>query len=225
MKNTMTHRLIAEFSGTMFFVLIGCGTAITATSLAGLGVALAFGLTLATAHYIAAPISGGHLNPALSFALWLSKKMEMKEFLYYVAAQLLGATVAIGILCIALMGKADFNHMFYTNGFEMASPNGSTMMGAGVIEIVLSMFFILTFLVMRDSKASCACTSTMLGFTFAAGYFLATPFTGGSLNPARSFGPALFEGGYALQQVWFFFVMPMIGSVLAMLAYKVRSGK
>lgn len=220
MKNTMTQRLCAEFMGTMFFVLIGCGTAITATSLGALGVALAFGLTLTATHFMAAPISGGHLNPAISFFFWLCKKMDLKDFLFYALAQLVGAVVAIGVLYFVLMGKADFNHMFYTNGFGMGSPNGSGLLQAGIIEVILSAFFIGTFFHLSEVKGPCASTSLVLGLTLTAAYFLATPFTNGGLNPARSFGPALFEGGYAMQQVWFFFLMPFLGAVVGKFVHK-----
>lgn len=220
MKTTMTQRLFAEFMGTMFFVLIGCGTAITATSLGGLGAALAFGLTLAATHFMAAPVSGGHLNPAVSFFFWLIKKMDLKEFLFYAIAQLVGAVVAVGTLYFILMGKADFNHMFFTNGFGMGSPSGATMLQAGIIEVVLAAFFIATFFHLSESKGSCACTSLMLGLSLTAAYFLAMPFTNGGLNPARSFGPALFEGGYAMQQIWFFFLMPLLGAVIAKFVHK-----
>jgi len=220
MKTTMTQRLFAEFMGTMFFVLIGCGTAITAAPLGGLGVALAFGLTLAATHYMAAPVSGGHLNPAVSFFYWLIKKLDLKDFFFYTLAQLLGAVVAVSVLYFVLMGKADFNQMFYTNGFGMGSPNGATMLQAGIIEVVLSAFFIATFFHLNETKGSCACTSLMLGLGLTAAYFLATPFTNGGLNPARSFGPALFEGGYAMQQVWFFFLMPLLGAVVGKFVHK-----
>ena len=215
MKNSTTHKLTAEFLGTMFFVLIGCGVAITTTSLAGLGVCLAFGLAFAAAHYITSP----------SFASWLCKKMELKDFLFYVAAQLLGATAGIAVLYFVLMGKTDFNHMFFSNGFGISSPNGSGLMEAGVIEVILSSFFILTFCMVKEAKGSCACSSLMLGLTLSVAYFLATPFTNGSLNPARSFGPAIFEGGMALQQVWFFFVMPMVGAALAVVFHKLLGQK
>lgn len=220
MKTTMTQRYFAEFMGTFFFVLIGCGTAITAASLAGLGVALAFGLTLAAMHFMTAPISGGHLNPAVSFFFWLCKKMDVKDFLFYVVAQLLGATIAIGVLYFVLSGKTDFNNLYYTNGFGMGSPNGSGMLQSGIIEILLTAFFIALFVHLQDAKGTCVSSSLLLGLALTAAYFLATPFTNGSLNPARSFGPALFEGGYAMQQIWFFFLMPMLGSIIAMFVYK-----
>lgn len=223
--NSETHKLTAEFIGTMFLVLIGCGTAIAAPTLGGLGIALAFGLTLAMAHYISAPISGGHLNPAISFTLWLAKKMSLREFLFYVIAQVLGATIGISMLYFVFSGKADFNHLFFSNGFAEASPNGFNLIGCGMIEALLTGFFILGFLSISGTKGSCASTSLIIGLTFAVAYFLAAPFTNASLNPARSFGPAVFEGGLAIQQIWFFFVMPMAGSLIASSLHKLLGYK
>jgi aquaporin Z len=151
--------------------------------------------------------------------------MEMKEFFFYVIAQLLGATIGIGILYFVVMGKADFNHMFFSNGFGISSPNGSGLLEAGMIEVVLSAFVIRTFLAVTETKGSCACSSLMIGLSLSAAYFLAAPFTNASLNPARSFGPAVFEGGISLQQVWFFFIMPMLGGGLAALSYKLFGHK
>ena len=223
--NSETHKLTAEFIGTMFLVFIGCGTAIAAPGLGALGLALAFGLALAITHYISAPISGGHLNPAISFTLWLGKKMSLREFLFYVIAQLLGATIGISLLYFIFTGKADFNHLFFSNGFAEASPNGFSFISCGVTEAVLTGFFILGFLSISGTKGSCAATSLMIGLTFSVAYFLAAPFTHGSLNPARSFAPAVFEGGMAIQQIWFFFVMPMAGSLIASSLHKLLGYK
>lgn len=224
MKSTNIQKIAAEFIGAMFLILIGCGTAIVSAGTIGtLGIALAFGLTLTAAHYMTAAISGGHLNPAVSFAFWLNKKLSLKDFLQYAVAQLAGALVGGVVLYLILSQKIDFNHMFNTTGYGPLSPGGYDIVAAGMVEALLSAFFILTMLLSLRMKESGGASSLVIGLAFAAAYLFAMPFTGASLNPARSFGVALVEMGPALHQLWFFFVMPMIGSAIAVVLEKIAT--
>jgi len=219
------QRLMAEFLGTLFGVFIGCGAAISSSSSIGvLGICFSFGLALSVSHYVTGPISGGHLNPAVSFAFWLRKKINLKEFLSYGVAQLLGASVAGALLYILMMDKPDFNQLLYSNGFGPHSPGGFTMLSGGLAELLMTTFFILAFFAVSTSKRDAA-TSLLVGVANIGIYLFLTPFTNGSINPARSFGVALMEGGDALNQVWFFFLVPMTGSVLAVVLEKVISKK
>ncbi len=221
----MLHKLTAEFLGTLFVVLIGCGTAVVAGSSIGtLGIAFAFGLALAAAHSITGSISGGHLNPAVSFAFWLQKKLDAKDFLFYVLSQLTGAILAGIVIYTLMMDKADFNQTFYTNGFGIHSPGGFTLLAGGVAEVLMTTFFVLTFLTVTRSKGD-ASSSILIGATTLVSYLFLTPFTNGSINPARSFGVALLEGGEALNQVWFFFLAPFLGAALAVFLERLLTKK
>lgn len=216
--NNMTQKMSAEFIGTMFFIFLGCGTAIFAKSLGALGVPLAFGFAYAVSHYITESVSGGHLNPAISFALFLSKKIDLKTFLSYTGAQLAGALLAAYACYILMMDMPDMG--MYNSNFI-----GSSMLSSGFVEVMFTAFLALTFMSATSIKGSCACNSLILGLAITAGTFLAMPFTNASLNPARSFGAALMERGQALNQLWFFFVMPMIGSILAMILNRILDNK
>jgi aquaporin Z len=215
------RRPMAEFFGVIFVVLIGCGAAVVSSSSIGtLGICFSFGLAHATAHYVAGPISGGHLNPAVSFAFWLRKKISFKEFISYGAAQLLGGAAAALLLYLLMMDKPDFNQMLYSNGFGPHSPGGFPMFSGGLAELLMTSFFILSFFAVSNSKGE-ASSSLLIGATNIGVYLFLTPFTNGSINPARSFGVALLEGGEALSQVWFFFLVPLAGSVLAVILEKI----
>ncbi len=214
------HNLMAEFLGTLFVVLIGCGAAVVSSSSIGtLGICFSFGMALSVSHYVTGPISGGHLNPAVSFAFWLRKKINLKKFLSYGVAQLSGAAVAGAILYVLMVDKPDFNQMLYSNGFGPYSPGGFTILSGGVAELLMTSFFVLVFFAVSSSKGD-ATASLLVGAANIGIYLFLTPFTNGSINPARSFGVALLEGGEALNQVWFFFLVPMAGAVLAVVLEK-----
>lgn len=215
------RRFITEFFGVLFIVLIGCGTAVASgSSLGTLGICFSFGLALSVAHYITQPVSGGHLNPAVSFAFWLQKKISFKEFFFYSSAQLLGGTAAASFIYILMMDKPDFNQMLYTNGFGPHSPGGFSLFSAGLAELLMTSLLVLIFLKVSESKREAA-SSLQVGLANVCIYLFLTPFTNGSINPARSFGVAVLEGGEPLNQVWFFFLVPMAGAVLAVILEKI----
>lgn len=217
--NSTTQKISAEFIGTMFFIFLGGGVTIFLKSTGVLGIPVAFGFAYAVSHYLTESASGGHLNPAISLAALLTKKLDIKMFSLYVVAQLAGAAAA-GYACfILLQNIPDMATMSNTNFI------GSNMMSSGFVEIVLTSFIVLTFLNATSSKGSCACNSVILGFAVMLGTLLAIPFTNASLNPARSFGTALMENGQALSQSWFFFVMPFLGAVLATLLNRLIGNK
>lgn len=214
------RKFMAEFLGVLFVVLIGCGAAVVSSASIGtLGICFSFGFAHAVSHYVTGPISGGHLNPAVSFAFWLRKKINFREFLSYGTAQLLGGAVAALIIYTLMMDKPDFNQTLYTNGFGPHSPGGFTMLSGGLAELFMTGFFILSFFAISKSNGD-ASSSLLLGATNIGIYLFLTPFTNGSINPARSFGVAFLEGGEALNQVWFFFLMPLAGAVLAVILEK-----
>jgi aquaporin Z len=217
--SSTTHRISAEFIGTMFFIFLGASVTIFSKTTGALGIPVAFGFAYAVSHYLTESASGGHLNPAISLAMFLSKKLDMKMFLFYVIAQLAGAALA-GYVCYTLMvNLPDMAALSNTNFI------GSNMMSSGIVEILLTSFVVLTFLNATSNKGSCACNSLILGIAVMLGTFLAIPFTNASLNPARSFGTALMENGQALGQSWFFFVMPFLGAVLATLLNRLLGNK
>jgi aquaporin Z len=187
-----------------------------------IGVAFAFGITLMALIYAFGPVSGCHINPAVSFGMLLSGRMDVKEFLMYVIAQLVGAFAAAGLLLLVLRGMfgCEFVNSFATNGFGEFSPGGFNMTSAAIIEIVATFLLVYTVLVTSSDSKNSSFTGLAAGAALVVGHFLALPVTGASINPARSFGVALVENGEAIKQLWFFFVMPMVGGLLASLVYK-----
>lgn len=214
----------AEFLGTFILVFIGCGSAILAGAIIGnLGVALAFGFTLLVLAYSIGPISGCHINPAVSLSFLLTRKMGFLDFLLYITAQLLGAVVAAIVLFVIATSNADFDLAagLATNGFAERSPEGYEFMGAALVEIIATA--ILVFAVLRTTLAKFPTDAIgwTVGLALTIGLFVAIPVTNGSLNPARSFGVAVVEGGEALSQLWFFFVMPFAGAILGSMLHVV----
>jgi len=224
----LTKRLGAEFFGTFWLVLGGCGSAIFAAAFPDvgiglLGVSLAFGLTVLTMVYAVGGISGGHFNPAVSFGLWAGGKFPAKELLPYIVAQVIGAIVAAGALYLIVCGKADFEMKagaLATNGYGEHSPGGYPYMSALLTEILMTFFFLFIILGATDKRAPQGFAGIAIGLALTLIHLISIPITNTSVNPARSTGPALFEGGIALSQVWFFWVMPIIGAVLAGFVYR-----
>jgi aquaporin Z len=219
----LNKKLISEFLGTFFLIFVGCGTALFTMKFVGyIGVAFAFGITLMALIYAFGPVSGCHINPAVSFGMLLSGRMDVKEFLMYVIAQLVGAFAAAGLLLLVLRGMfgCEFVNSFATNGFGEFSPGGFNMTSAAIIEIVATFLLVYTVLVTSSDSKNSSFTGLAAGAALVVGHFLALPVTGASINPARSFGVALVENGEAIKQLWFFFVMPMVGGLLASLVYK-----
>ena len=216
-------KYVAEFIGTAVLVLFGCGSAaIAGSSLGTLGIALAFGLSIVAMAYVIGNISGCHINPAVSLAMLINKKMSLKDFCFYVIAQVLGAILGTAILyaIISCCGLNVAEVGLGANGFDSASSVNLNMLGAILVEVILTFVFIYTILgvTLDDKKSSVA--GIVIGLTLAFVHIMGIPLTGTSVNPARSLAPAIFLGGTALQQVWVFIVAPFVGSALAAIVFK-----
>ena len=223
------RKYIAEFIGTAVLVLFGCGSAVTANTLLGnsgqsvplafstLLIAFAFGLSIVAMAYSIGNVSGCHINPAVSFGMLVAGKMEVKDFIDYVIAQFLGGIAGAGILS-AFMGGTESG--LGTNGYGAASALGTTMGVAFLVEIVLTFVFVLLILGVTSKPEFSNIAGLMIGLTLVLIHILGIPFTGTSVNPARSFGPALLVGGEALSQVWLFIVAPLVGGALAAIVHK-----
>ena len=218
---TLTKRTLAEFFGTFWLVFGGCGAAVLAAGFPTLGigfagVALAFGLTLLTMAFAIGHISGCHLNPAVSLGLVVGKRFPASEFLPYVVAQVLGAITAAGVLYVIASGSPAFNvHAgFASNGYGPHSPGGYSVLSCFVAEVVLTMFFLLVIMGATDSRAPKGFAPIAIGLCLTLIHLIGIPVTNVSVNPARSTGPAIFAGGWALQQLWMFWLAPLIGGVV-----------
>jgi len=224
---SLTKKLAAEFFGTFWLVFGGTGSAVLAAGFPGLGigfagVALAFGLTVLTMVYAVGGISGGHFNPAVSFGLWAGGRFPGKDLLPYIIVQVLGAIVASGVLYIIASGNADFSldGGFASNGYGEHSPGGYSMTAALVTEIVLTFMFIFIIMGATDKLAPIGFAGLAIGLALTLIHLISIPVTNTSVNPARSTGPALFVGGWALSQLWLFWVAPIVGGILGGFAYK-----
>jgi len=218
-------KLGAEFFGTFWLVFGGCGSAVLAAGIPGvgigyLGVALAFGLTVLTMVYAVGSISGGHFNPAVSFGLWAGGRFPGKDLLPYIIAQVVGAVVAAAALYGIASGSEGYSGGLASNGYGEHSPQGYTYMAALIAEVVLTFMFLFVILGATDKRAPAGFAGIAIGLTLTLIHLISIPVTNTSVNPARSTGPALFEGGIALTQLWFFWVMPIIGAILAGIVYK-----
>ena len=229
---TLSKRLFAEFFGTFWLVFGGCGAALFAAAFPGLGigftgVAFAFGLTVLTKVFALGHISGGHFNPAISFGLVVGKRFPVSDLGPYVVAQVAGAIAASGVLFIIASGKEGFDvHAgFASNGYGMHSPGGYSMMAALVAEIVLTAFFLLVIMGSTDSRAPKGFAAISIGLCLTLIHLICIPVTNTSVNPARSTGPAIFAGGWALQQLWMFWVAPLIGGALGGGIYRALFGE
>lgn len=226
----MTKKLIAELLGTFWLVFGGCGSAVLAAAFGGtdsnlgiglLGVSLAFGLTVVTMAYAIGHISGCHLNPAVTLGLVAGGRHPAKEAGAYIAAQVVGAIMAGGVLYVIATGKADADiGGFASNGFGEHSPGGYSMMAALVAEVVLTMFFLLVIMGATDGRAPAGFAPLAIGLCLTLIHLIGIPVTNLSVNPARSTGPAVFVGGWALAQLWLFWVAPIVGGVLGGFIYK-----
>ena len=230
----LSKRLTAEFIGTLWLVLGGCGSAVLATKYPGAGigfagVSLAFGLTVLTGAYALGHISGAHFNPAVSFGLWAGKRFPANELIPYVIAHVLGAIAGAGILYLIATGKSDFNAMttgFASNGFgeALGSPGHYTPMAAFVSEVVMTFFFLIVILGSTHGKAPKGFAPLAIGLALTLIHLISIPVTNTSVNPARSTGPALFARGDAIPQLWLFWVAPILGAMLAGLFYAWLAG-
>jgi len=213
--------LAAELLGTFWLVLGGCGSAVIAAGVPELGigftgVSLAFGLTVLTGAYAFGPISGGHFNPAVTFGLAVGKRHAWGEVLPYWFAQVIGAVAAAGVLFVIASGKPGFDvHAgFASNGYADHSPGGYSALACFVCEVVLTAIFLLVILGTTAKRASAGFAALAIGLCLTLIHLVSIPVTNTSVNPARSLGPALFAGGWALKQVWFFWAAPLIGGGL-----------
>lgn len=220
-------RYLAELIGTFWLVLGGCGSAVLAAAFVPggiglLGVSLAFGLTVLTMAYAVGHISGGHFNPAVSFGLWAGGRFSGRDLVPYVAAQVVGAILAGGLLYLIASGRAGFDLAagFASNGYGEASPGGYSMGAALATELSLTALFIFIIMGVTDAKAAPGFAPLAIGLALTLIHLISIPVTNTSVNPARSTGVALFAGGIYLQQLWFFWVAPIAGGILGGLAYK-----
>jgi aquaporin Z len=218
---TLRKRAFAEFFGTFWLVFGGCGAAVVSAGFPTLGigfigVALAFGLTVVTMVYAVGFISGGHFNPAISLGLVVGKRFSASDFIPYVIAQVLGAITAADVLFMIASGKAGFDvHAgFASNGYGAHSPGGYSLLAGFLAEVVLTAFFLIVVMGATDSRAPKGFAGLAIGLCLTLIHLVCIPITNTSVNPARSTGPAIFAGGWALQQLWMFWVAPLIGGAL-----------
>jgi aquaporin Z len=217
----MSKKLVAEFFGTFWLVFGGCGSAVLAAAFPNLGigfagVALAFGLTVVTMAYAVGHISGGHFNPAVTVGLFAGGRIPAASVIPYIVAQVIGAIAASAVLYVIASGKAGFSLSagFAANGYADHSPGGYPLLSALVAEVVLTFMFLFVIMGTTDPKAPAGFAPLAIGLTLTLIHLISIPVTNTSVNPARSTGPALFVGGWALQQLWLFWVAPLIGGAL-----------
>jgi aquaporin Z len=219
--------MAAEFIGTFWLVLGGCGTAVLAAAFPSvgvglLGVAFAFGLTVLTAAYAFGHVSGCHLNPAVSFGLWAGGRFPATDLFPYIISQVAGAIVAAGVLYLIASGQAGFDLSggLASNGYAEHSPGGYSM-GSGLIsEIVMTFMFLIIILGATDKRAPAGFAPIAIGLGLTLIHLISIPVTNTSVNPARSTGPAVFVGGWAVKQLWLFWVAPIVGAILAGTLYR-----
>ena len=220
-------KFLAEFVGTFWLVLGGCGSAVLAAGFPDvgiglLGVSLAFGLTVLTMAYGIGHISGGHFNPAVSIGLWAARRFPARDLLPYIAAQVLGGIVAGGVLYLIASGQAGFDVSsgFAANGYGIHSPGGYSLLAALITEIVMTMIFLFVILGATDKRVPLGFAPIAIGLCLTLIHLISIPVTNTSVNPARSTGVAVFVGGWALEQLWLFWVAPIVGGLLGALLYR-----
>ena len=223
----MFAKLSAEFIGTFWLVLGGCGSAVLAAAFPNvgiglLGVSLAFGLTVLSGAYALGPVSGGHFNPAVSVGLWAGGRFPSGQLLPYIAAQVAGAIAGAAVLYVIASGKAGFTLAdgFAANGYAEHSPGGYSLVAGAVTELVMTFMFLIVILGATHQRAPVGFAGLTIGLALTLIHLISIPVTNTSVNPARSTGQALFVGGWALQQLWMFWVLPIVGAALAGFAYK-----
>lgn len=224
---SLTNRAVAEFLGTFWLVLGGCGSAVLAAAFPNvgiglLGVSFAFGLTVLTMAYTIGHISGCHLNPAVSLGLVVGGRFKASELFPYVVAQVLGAIVAAGVLYLIASGKAGFDLSggLASNGYGAHSPGGYSLTSGFVTEVVMTFMFLIIILGATDDRAPSGFAPIPIGLGLTLIHLISIPVTNTSVNPARSTGPAVIVGDWALAQLWLFWVAPLIGAALAGVTYQ-----
>ncbi|WP_312978632.1 aquaporin Z [Atlantibacter sp.] len=224
----MFKKLMAEGFGTFWLVFGGCGSAVLAAAFPELGigftgVALAFGLTVLTMAYAVGHISGGHFNPAVTLGLWAGGRFPAKDILGYIIAQIIGGILAAAVLYLIASGKAGFDAAasgFASNGYGEHSPGGYSLQSAMIIEFVLTCAFLMIIHGATDKNAPVGFAPLAIGLALTLIHLISIPVTNTSVNPARSLAVAIFQGGWALQQVWLFLVMPIIGGIFGGVIYR-----
>ena len=223
---SLTKRCTAEFIGTFWLVLGGCGSAVLAAAvptfgIGYLGVSLAFGLTVLTMAFAIGHISGCHLNPAVSVGLVAGKRFPVSELIPYVVAQVIGAIAGAGVLYLIASGKSGFSLAsgFAANGYGANSPGGYSLTAALIAETVLTFMFLIVILGSTDKRAPKGLAPIAIGLCLTLIHLISIPVTNTSVNPARSTGPAIFVGGWAIKQLWLFWVAPIAGAAIAGVAY------
>jgi aquaporin Z len=223
----MAAKLAAEFLGTFWLVLGGCGSAVLAAAfpqvgIGLLGVSFAFGLTVLTGAYALGPVSGGHFNPAVSVGLCVGGRFPTALLPGYVVAQLVGAVVGAGVLYLIASGKADFSLAagFASNGYGAHSPGSYSLLAALVTELVMTFMFLIVILGATHDRAPVGFAGIAIGLALTLIHLISIPVTNTSVNPARSTGPAVFVGGWAIEQLWLFWIAPIIGAAAAGLTYR-----
>jgi aquaporin Z len=223
----MSKRFAAEFVGTFWLVLGGCGSAVLAAAFPGvgiglLGVSVAFGLTVLTMAFALGGISGGHFNPAVSVGLAVAGRFKSSDLVPYIIAQVLGAVVAAALLYLIASGKAgfDLSSGLASNGYADHSPGKYSAMSAFVIEVVMTFMFLIVILGSTDKRVAAGFAPIAIGLALTLIHLISIPVTNTSVNPARSTGPALIVGGWAIAQLWMFWVAPIVGAALAGVTYR-----
>ena len=223
----MAPKLTAEFLGTFWLVLGGCGSAVLAAAfpqvgIGLLGVSLAFGLTVLSGAYALGPISGGHFNPAVSVGLWAGGRFPGSQLASYIIVQVLGAVLGAAVLYLIASGKADFTLAggFASNGYGAHSPGGYSLLAGLVTEVVMTFMFLIVILGSTHTRAPVGFAGLAIGLALTLIHLISIPVTNTSVNPARSTGPALFVGGWALEQLWLFWIAPIVGAAAAGFVYR-----
>ncbi|MEQ1580709.1 MAG: aquaporin Z [Steroidobacteraceae bacterium] len=224
---SMSQKLTAEFIGTFWLVLGGCGSAVLAAAFPEVGiglagVSLAFGLTVLTMAYAIGHVSGCHLNPAVSVGLWMGGRFPASDLIPYIITQVLGAIAGAGVLYLIASGKAGFDLAggFASNGYAEHSPGGYTLLASLVTEVVMTFMFLIIILGATDKRAPAGFAPIAIGLGLTLIHLISIPVTNTSVNPARSTGPALFVGDWALSQLWLFWVAPIVGAAAAGIVYR-----
>jgi len=227
-----SKKMFAEFFGTFWLVLGGCGSAVLSAAFPNvgiglLGVSLAFGLTVLTMAYAIGHISGCHLNPAVTLGLWAGGRFNAKDIFPYILSQVLGAVAGAGVLYFIASGQPGFDISggLANNGYGEHSPGGYSLAAGFVTEVVMTFFFLLIILGSTDERAPKGYAGIAIGLGLTLIHLISIPVTNTSVNPARSTGPAFFVGGWAMDQLWLFWVAPLIGAVLAGFIYNFIAGK
>ncbi len=223
----MKKQLVAEFLGTFWLVLGGCGSAVIAAGFPNvgiglLGVSLAFGLTVLTMAYAIGHISGCHLNPAVSIGLWIGGRFDAKDLAPYIITQVIGGIAGAGVLFAIASGSSGFDLSggFASNGYGAHSPGGYSLLACLITEIVMTMMFLLIILGSTDARAPKGLAPIAIGFGLTLIHLISIPVTNTSVNPARSTGVALFAGDWAVGQLWLFWIAPIVGAIIGGLIYR-----